>query len=674
MNRKIYIIIALAAASLLAGCGRNTTVESGDLKLTIDGRMRIKVESLDPSMSLFYGGFIESDALYADEFTASQFRLRSVANSTEDGNQIYRLTGVYDRDGYRIEKHQKITVPQDFGGMLLFETGYVNTGDRGATLLAWKNHELRIASDEPLWAFQPSSSNARADWITEINPGFYQRNYLGMNNCDYGGGIPMINIWRQDGGLAAGLTEMVLKDISMPVHWVSDQGHASLELRYDLKRAEFNPGDTLRTYDSFIAMHTGDFFNPLNQFSRMMESRGMEFSVSPPEAYEAVWCAWGYERTFTIDEVIGTLAKAKEVGFKWVDVDDGYQIAEGDWELNDRFSAGDKDMIRLTDAIHSHGMRAKLWWAPLAADPGTRVLRENPGIMLLTEEWAPEYITWWDSYYLSPVNPITEKYTNALLERFILKWNFDGLKLDGQHMNLCLPDHNPASELDYPEQAPELMPQFFANIFHRTLEMKPYAVVQFCPCGCAYNFFMIPFMNQAVASDPESSWQIRMKRKALGAVNPDLAYYADHVELSDNGDDFGTQIGIGGVVGSKFTYPKDNPNVKRGFLLTPEKEKLYKKWVGIYNDKMISTGDYLNLYDMVYDKPEAHVIAKDGRMYYAFYAEQWDGGAITLRGLDNDRTYTVVEYTTDEKKSYTVSGSDPVIRPVFTRNYLIEVY
>jgi len=39
-------------------------------------------------------------------------------------------------------------------------------------------------------------------------------------------------------------------------------------------------------------------------------------------------------------------------------------------------------------------------------------------------------------------------------------------------------------------------------------------------------------------------------------------------------------------------------------------------------------GEYLNLYDIAFDKPEAHVIAKDGKIYYAFYASEWDGGSI----------------------------------------------
>ncbi|MCD8135090.1 MAG: alpha-galactosidase [Parabacteroides gordonii] len=544
------------------------------------------------------------------------------------------------------------------------------------TVNGWKMNELHIdVADTSVWSFQPTSTSRRMDWILEVKPGYYKKNFLGMNDSDYGGGIPMIDLWRRDGGIVTGLTEKTLKMISMPVQWLTHDNHASIALTYESKegREILAAGDTLRTYNSFIGIHTGDFYEPLDRFSRYMETQGIVFPKPEPEAYEAVWCAWGYERTFTIEEIIGTLPKVKELGFKWVDVDDGFQIAEGDWETNSRFPGGDKDMRRITDAIHQYGMKAKLWWAPLAADPGTKVLQENPGIKLKTQWGSPQYITWWDSYYLSPINPITEKYTNNLLERFIVTWNFDGLKLDGQHMNCCLPDYNRTSKLEYPEQSSELMPTYFQNIYEKARTYKPNAVVQFCPCGCAINYFMIPFMNQAVSSDPTSSWQIRHKAKTYRAISDKLAYYADHVELSDNGDDFGTQIGIGGVIGSKFTYPKDNPNVRKSYVLTPEKEKLYKKWVSIYNDKMISTGNYINLYDIAYDKPETHVINKDGKMYYAFYADQWNGEPIELRGLEK-RKYTVCEYTSDEKKTYEIDGENPVITPYFTRNYLIEVY
>ena len=88
---------------------------------------------------------------------------------------------------------------------------------------------------------------------------------------------------------------------------------------------------------------------------------------------------------------------------------------------------------------------------------------------------------------------------------------------------------------------------------------------------------------------------------------------------------------------------------------------------------MISKGTYLNLYDIAYDKPETHVLQKGDTLYYAFYADEWND-KIELRGLDRNKTYTVCEYTADDKKTYTIEGSDPYIKPEFTRDYLIEVY
>ena len=48
---------------------------------------------------------------------------------------------------------------------------------------------------------------------------------------------------------------------------------------------------------------------------------------------------------------------------------------------------------------------------------------------------------------------------------------------------------------------------------------------------------------------------------------------------------------------------------------------MFEKWLQIYKEKMLSRGEYLGeLYDIGFDRPEAHVIRKDSEMYYAFFA------------------------------------------------------
>ena len=602
----------------------------------------------------------------------------------------------YQRDGLHVIKQQTVTPVEGVPGLEVIETRFINLGKP----VMVNAYELCRTEMEPkedvVWSLQPTSSSARKDWVLPVKEGFEQRNYLGMNNSDYGGGIPVVDLWQRDGGLAIGLFEPVLRMISMPVEWKRYSNKVTTCLHYDLPEPmELAKGDTLACFRSFRYNHKGDYFNALRVFSEYMQANvGIKMQPSEPEAFEPVWCAWGYGRPFKMNMVLGTLDKVAELGFTWVDIDDGYQIAEGDWNTNQYFPGGDADMRHITDEVHKRGMKAKLWWAPLAADPDTKLVKEHPEMLLLTDEWAHEYITWWDSWYLSPINPAVDAYTQDLLKMFMQRWNFDGLKIDGQHLNCCLPDYNENTGLDNAWEAPEKMYTYYEKIYNQARQIKPDAVIQICPCGCAVNYWIIPQINQAVASDPMSSRQVRMKRKAYAAMAPALAYYGDHIELTDGGNDFATQIGIGSVIGTKFTWPKDNPDWKEGpFLLTPEKEALIRKWMKIYKENNLARGEYLNLYTWGYDYPETHVIRQNDALYYAFYVDPIApegamdpahvdaatvpvpsyNGTLELRGLDPAKTYTAVEYTADEPREFTVDGSNPHIDVNFERSYLLKL-
>lgn len=602
----------------------------------------------------------------------------------------------YQQNGLHVVKQQTVTPVAEFPGLEVIETRFINLG-KPVTVKGYELNRTEVtAKEDVVWSLQPSSTAARKDWVLPVKEGFEQQNYLGMNNTDYGGGIPVLDLWQRDGGIAIGLFEPVLRMISMPVEWKRYDNKVTTCLHYDLpKPQELAKGDTLVCFRSFRYNHKGDYFNALRTFSEYMQANvGIKMQPSEPEAFEPVWCAWGYGRPFKMNMVLGTLDKVAELGFTWVDIDDGYQIAEGDWNTNQYFPGGDADMRHITDEVHKRGMKAKLWWAPLAADPDTKLVKEHPEMLLMTEEWAHEYITWWDSWYLSPINPAVDAYTQDLLKMFMQRWNFDGLKIDGQHLNCCLPDYNENTGLDDAWEAPEKMYTYYEKIYKQARQIKPDAVIQICPCGCAVNYWIIPEINQAVASDPMSSCQVRMKRKAYAAMAPDLAYYGDHIELTDGGDDFASQIGTGSVIGTKFTWPKDNPDWKEGpFLLTPEKEALIRKWMKIYKENNLARGEYLNLYTWGFDYPEAHVIRQNDALYYAFYLnpkaplgamdpehvdkvtvpEPTFSGTIELRGLDPAKTYTAIEYTADEPREFTVNGSDPKIDVNFERSYLLKL-
>jgi alpha-galactosidase len=672
----IYMALCLVSVS----CRQSVRVQNGDLLLEINNRMETRVSNIAPAAKPLMDKFTSSEYLVCKKFDARLFTLKSSENEHITDNhgsgQRKVFTGLFRQDGYAIRKIMEVTVYDSFPGMAILRIQYVNSGVRDIEVIKWVNncYKVNSAGDAPaFWSFQGSSTQERKDWMLPVDSSFSQKNYMGMNNTDYGGGIPVLDLWRKDAGIAIGHTELIPRMVSLPVEKDKYDSWAKMDIEYEYPvPMSFKTGDTLKTYMTFVSVHSGDCYTSLKAYSKFMQASGIIPAPVEPGAYEAVWCAWGYERRFTVNEVIGTLPKVKELGLKWVDIDDGYQQGEGDWDPDPtKFPGGSADMRRMVDQIHAMGLKAKLWWAPLAVDPDSRLLSQNPDILLRNRDDVPQFISYWDSYYMSPVYYKTIDHTRGVLKMFLKDWDFDGLKMDGGFLNCVPPDYNSAHKLEYPEQSYENLPRFFQMIYETAHIFKPHAVLQICPCGAAMSFFNMPWTNQTVASDPTSSWQTRLKGKTYKALLGKTAYYGDHVELSDGANDFASQIGIGAVLGTKFTWPRDNPFAREGkFVLTPENEKTWKKWITMYNQKMLPTGNYRGeLYDIGYDKPETHVIQKGDTLFYAFYNPSWKG-EVELKGLEKG-SYRVFDYV-NGKDLGTLDANNPRVTVSFRQYLLIE--
>ncbi|SDF04024.1 alpha-galactosidase [Pricia antarctica] len=676
-NRWFLFVLMLLA---FTGIAQTTGIVNGNLKMEVDGMMKVRLSSTFKDAKPLMDGFVASEKLVMPLAEISDFKVMDVSEGSIQGDlkgKQWVFTGVYQKNGIHIEKRLTVKEYDGFPDLLSTQVSYVNKLERAIFVEKWVNNAYKILSqgDAPaFWAFQGSSTDAREDWIKPLQSPYFQQNYLGQNMTDYGGGIPVTDLWRKDVGIAVGHLAMVPKLVSLPTEVDSMGTYGEIGVSKKLEdRTVLEANGTLETEETFVMVHQGDYYNALSEYSNLMQAKGITMPEREDAAFESIWCAWGYERKFTADEVIGTLPKVKELGIKWAVLDDGFQIAEGDWNADPKkFPRGNIEITEMVDKIHEHGLKAKVWWTPLAADPGSKALVENPDMRIFQKDGSPEFITWWDAYYLSPANPKTIQYTEGIIDLFMNEYGFDAFKMDGQHMNGVLPDYNQDLELDYPEESVEKLPDFFQMIYDQSRKIKPHAVIENCPCGTCMSYFNMASMNQAVSSDPLSSWQIRHKGKTYKALIPQTAYYGDHVELSDNGNDFASSFGIGAVLGTKFTWPNDNPDASDSFLLTPEKEKVWKKWFSLYDQKMLSKEKYLgSLYDIGYDKPETHVIEKEGNLYYAFYADDFKG-TISLKGLEASGKYTVTDYF-NEVDMGTVSGKDPKLDVAFKQFLLIEV-
>jgi alpha-galactosidase len=492
-----------------------------------------------------------------------------------------------------------------------------------------------------------------------------------MNASDYGGGTPVVDVWRRDVGIAVGHLEMTPRNVYLPVSRQSRDRAATLGVKAALSRA-LAPGERFTTLKTFVAVHRGDYFPALVAYRQLMLRQGIRLPTAPPSAFEPIWCAWGYGREFSPEQVFSTLPLVRQLGFGWATLDDGWQVAEGDWSpTSAKFPRGDGDMKAMVDRIHAAGLKAQLWWSPLAADPGSRTAREHPEWLLKNPDGSTREITWWDARYLCPALEGVREDAAAFVRKALGEWGYDGLKIDGQHLNGAPACFAPAHGHASPEDASEGVPAFFKAIWEAAIATRPDAVVEICPCGTAYSFFTLPYLNMTVASDPESSWQIRTKGKTLKALHGDsIAYFGDHVELSTGGEDFASTVGVGGVVGTNFAWPGAPGKKDEQLLLTRAREEKWAFWVKLYQEKRLSQGEYLGtLYDIGFDRPEAHVVRKGESLYYAFYADRFEG-KVELRGLSG-RRYRVRDYESGRDLGV-VDGPRASLAASFKNHLLLE--
>jgi len=613
------------------------------------------------------------DGRRIDQF-ALQHQSSDAVNGAHGSGRRLRMTGV---SGAQIEKSIEIQLFERYPGIAFYRVSYRNRSADAIALRGWTSADLHLLSNaatgadgtEPhVWSYCGSTHSDRRDWVQPVRQGFAQENFMGMTASDYGGGTPVVDLWRRDCGLAVGHLESTPELVSLPVSYLD--GGASLAISARLVRS-LQPGENFPTLEIFVATHTGDYFATLSAYRRIMDDRGLKLPPVPEAAYEPIWCAWGYERDCTMRLIEDTLPKVQELGLRWAVIDDGWQSNVGDWKLSqNKFPRGDADMKQLLESIRSKALKPRLWFAPLAAAPGSDLLHDHADMLLLDRDGAVQNISWWNSFYLCPAYEKTVTYTQELVRKFMGDWGFAGLKIDGQHLNGVAPCFNPAHRHARPEESVEKLQDFLHAIYQTGTQINPEAVMEWCPCGTSYSFYNFGSMNQAPASDPESSWQVRHKGKTLKALmGPSAAFAGDHVELSDGGDDFASTVGIGAIVSTKFTWPRD-PKPKNSFLLTPQREQLWRKWIALYNERMLPRGTYRGeLYDIGFDKPESHVVEKSGRLYYAFYARNWSG-PVTLRGL-TARRYRVRDYF-NERELGEVADARNRLQLAFDRFLVLE--
>jgi alpha-galactosidase len=691
---------------------------AAEFVLSPNGYLKASLASKNPLPTLDDPGSEPGQLLTAEHHPVTDFSLDIAHAQVGDAQGKLGKTGKHIKvhassPSLALDETLSLEFYDDFPGLALVSATFRNTGQKDVALdsVALQKHRFHSAqasaasAKNSMWTFQGSSLKWGKDEIFPVPAKFSQENPFGApvevkdDLGRVGGGIPVIAFWTAHVGEAVGHLETIPLVLSIPVETTAD-GRVDVSVHFPANTT-LKPGEVFSTPHTFVAVYSGDFYEPLSLWSSAVDREGLTKPANNDENYAVSWCGWGYEANVTPKQMIGTIPKLKELGIHWATLDDRWFNDYGDWLPRPDTFSGDS-IQQLVKEFHQQGLKLQLWWLPLAVEDGkyryedhkyvvSDIVKEHPDWLVLDKSGQPARMAR-NLATLCPALPEVRDYYKKLTERFIRDWDFDGHKLD--NIYAVPPCYNPKHHHKSPNDSVYAMGDVYKVIFETTRALKPYSITQSCPCGTPPSLAWFRYLDQAVTADPIGSIQVRRRIKMYKALlGPRAAIYGDHVELTrllgantdhelDVGSDFASTLGTGGVLGTKFTWPDYGPKFKTVFL-NDQKMDHWKKWIALYNQKMLSKGNFLDLYVYGYDSPEAYAIEKDGNLFYAFYAPAVAGksktdsgipamwkGEVELRGL-SAKPYRVLDYV-NNKDYGTVSGPAPHLRVEFQDHLLLQ--
>jgi alpha-galactosidase len=579
-----------------------------------------------------------------------------------------------------------------------------------------------------MWVYN-GSAELREHCLQALTPDYAKRNYLGVlesfdggghqpgyrhgSQPGFGGGTPVVAAWSRELGVAVGHVEPSFRRCSLPIR-VHDGRWVSLGV-FEHRRDTCQGSRSFHSLESFVTLYEGDFYASLETYRKLREAMGVAFPESAEAAYEPIWDTWGFREDFSPDAVLATLPHLRDMGIRWVTLDDRWYDATGDWRpREDHFPGGESEFAGFVERLHREGMKVRLWTLPAevdaAADTGAwlkahpsaltevrkhshhrraRFHEEHPDWVVVDPGGEAELSKRGNCFCCGSLPGVREHF-REIARRMFGDWKVDGLKQDAVY--ICAACYSTGHGHGSPDDASRDYAEILRVIYETALEHNPEAVIVNCPCGTTLTPEWMRWQNQALCPDPWTSWVNRGTLKQLKALfGPRSAVVLDHVELSDEGQDF-SLIGVGGVPATRITPTGEEKTFGAAAALGFEERKaLWTRWIGLYRERMLSRGEYLNLYDLVYDVPETHVIRKGKSLYYAFYPGQPDGvvaddrelyrlrrsskrfrGRLELRGLDPGKSYRVYDYENDVALGV-VSGAEPFLEARIDHHLLVEV-
>jgi alpha-galactosidase len=274
-----------------------------------------------------------------------------------------------------------------------------------------------------------------------------------------------------------------------------------VELRVFLAHGYFNFKDEIKN------LYYDDRFKSLEFLGK-----GQPIAGFRPGGY----CSW-YNHYTNIDEKIilsdleGLVTTDNLIALRYLkkglpgvfQIDDGWELAVGDWEINsEKFPRGLK---HLAEKIEGSGLIPGLWLAPFLITRRSRFFRERPE-WLLSERGRPVKAGWnpnWDGvfYCLDLSRDDVMEYLRSLMNRIIDDWGFRYIKLDFLYAGFLSGDNNGGRAAEYYEKAIALLTERAGNAAGLPLAYLGCGL----PLGASWRHFPL----SRIGADTKESWDWR---------------------------------------------------------------------------------------------------------------------------------------------------------------------
>lgn len=657
---------------------KQTHFEHSNIHLQIDPFMYMDVSYSDGNgtLSINYEGgkgeksvpphFIELNGRRYKDFEIHERRLTNIEDPQFGKGKRLTLTGILEV----VKKTMYIEMYNAFPDVALSWCTYENLSDTTLYIDNVYYNFFRLdrkltqpeAESYSFHYLQPLNKSWGETWTNlEVGPTMNEDFVIPGSGSNYSG-VPFTDVWGAEMGMAIFHVEGIPRYLHILLQVNDDQ---RLDMGFKTSPSDtyqqfpgwITPGDSITTWKSAVCVHKGDFFNGARRFGEFLDGAlkkvGRKGLIQnyPKQAYKPYWKTWGMNsldgtQYFTLEQIRNKMDELADYGFGAIMLDAGWNLDRGIWNLDPEKFSSEDEIIRFVREAHTdkwgsakdHSFSVYLWFDLLGVD----TLNSATLPLLVKNKDGSLYNSIQSPYAFCPSYSGTLQYVrDSLIDRIIDQWGIDGLYTDLEDQN-PLPCNAIRHHHPYVYENIENNHLAFQDLFEGIVSSKPTTGwISQCACASVHDVYQYPYYYFEDASDPVTNqqvrWRVRWIKALRGATAPAGDGYVDKMNYDRKAGEPVQSVAIGSVITSIRWNPDELGGADHA-----------KKWMDLYFREGLSSGEYLGLYDIAYEKPEGYVIRKeDGSVYYAFFDEQPFDKTIELRGLTSQIHYLVVDYEND---------------------------